>query len=338
MRLVAQRLVGEPLATPESVVGHLVCTQSQDWRACRLAIAARAESRSIAAVDAAFDAGSIVRSWPMRGTLHTVLATDLRWMLALTRDRIRAQYRSRLTVLGVDAETIAAARTASREVLASCHGLTRRELLDAWTESGIDTTGQRGAHMLIDLSIDAVVCLGPTKIGVQQFVLCDEWLPVDRPPPDPVVDWARRYFTSHGPASRADLLGWSKLLVRELAPVWEQIIDGFVPLDLEGAILYATPQVIEAGRSRQTLEPLLTAAFDELLLGYTDRSPTLARHHAQRIVPGDNGMFKAAVVDGGRVVGTWSRPKNPQDRPEVELFETRPSARLARARLTVPAH
>ena len=27
--------------------------------------------------------------------------------------------------------------------------------------------------------------------------------------------------------------------------------------------------------------------------------------HAERIVPGGNGMFRATIVDAGRVVGTW---------------------------------
>lgn len=336
MRLVAQRLVGEPLATPSDVVGHLVCTQSQDWRACRLAIAARTASRLIIEVDTAFNEGGIVRSWPMRGTLHTVLAADLRWMLAVTGDRIRAQYRSRLVALGIDAPTIDRAHVLTRDALSGRRGLTRRELLDAWTESGIDTRGQRGAHLLIDLSISSAICLGPTKQGVQQFVLCDDWLPVDEPSADPVIGWARRYFTGHGPASRADFLGWSKLLVREVAPVWEQITDGFVPLDLGGVTLYAAPQIVEAGTSRQTLEPLLTAAFDEILLGYADRSPTLDPSYAQRIVPGGNGMFKPVVIDGGRAVGTWSRPKNPQDPPVIDLFVTPHSARVARLR--IPAH
>lgn len=239
-RLAAQRLAGHPLATPAEVVRHLVCTQSQDWRACRLAIAARTTSRSISDVEAAFDAGDIVRSWPMRGTLHTVSASDLRWMLAVTGERIRAKYRSRLVALGIDASTVDKAQHVSEAVLSERHGLSRRELLEAWTDSGIDTTGQRGAHLLIDLSISCIICLGPTKEGVQQFVLCDNWLPAARPPADPVVDWARRYFTSHGPASRADFLGWSQLRVRDVTPVWDQIIEGFLPLDLDGVTLYAT--------------------------------------------------------------------------------------------------
>ena len=34
-------------------------------------------------VEAALDDGEIVRSWPMRGTLHLLAAEDLHWMLEL---------------------------------------------------------------------------------------------------------------------------------------------------------------------------------------------------------------------------------------------------------------
>lgn len=338
MRLAAQCLVGPSLATPEDVVRHLTCTQSQDWRSCRIALAARTTARSLRAVDAAYDAGRIVRSWPVRGTLHTVLADDLRWMLALTSDRIRAQYATRLAGLGVDATHLNAVSDVTREVLHGGAALTRRELLDAWTAAGVDVAAQRGAHLLIDLSIDAIICLGPIRDGVQQFVLCDGWLSATTPPADPIATWGRRYLLSHGPAARADFLWWTKLLVREVAPVWERIVDGLEELTLDGVTLYATPEVVDAGMSRRTLSPLLTAAFDEILLGYADRSATLPPAFAEHIVPGGNGMFRPVVLDGGRAVGTWSAPRDPRESPRIELFAQPPSRRLSAARLTVPAH
>ena len=49
--------------------------------------------------------------------------------------------------------------------------------------------------------------------------------------------------------------------------------------------------------------------FDEFLLGYQDRGAALAPEHAQRIVPGGNGMFLSTIVVKGQVVGTWRRRK-----------------------------
>jgi hypothetical protein len=45
--------------------------------------------------------------------------------------------------------------------------------------------------------------------------------------------------------------------------------------------------------------------FDEYLLGYQDRTLTLAPEHANRIVPGNNGIFLRTMVVDGEVVGIW---------------------------------
>jgi hypothetical protein len=51
----------------------------------------------------------------------------------------------------------------------------------------------------------------------------------------------------------------------------------------------------------------LLPGFDELLLGYKDRSASLAPRHAERVVPGANGMFRSTLVLDAQVRGTWSR-------------------------------
>ena len=52
---------------------------------------------------------------------------------------------------------------------------------------------------------------------------------------------------------------------------------------------------------------LALPGFDEFLLGYADRSLVLPPEHADKIVPGGNGVFKKTIVAGGGVVGTWAR-------------------------------
>ncbi|WP_449374735.1 DNA glycosylase AlkZ-like family protein [Arthrobacter psychrolactophilus] len=59
---------------------------------------------------------------------------------------------------------------------------------------------------------------------------------------------------------------------------------------------------------------LLLPGFDEYVLGYTDRSAALAPDYAPRIVPGNNGMFKATIVAGGKVVGTWRKAQGAAER------------------------
>ncbi|HEX2809771.1 MAG TPA: hypothetical protein VHN80_26710 [Kineosporiaceae bacterium] len=43
----------------------------------------------------------------------------------------------------------------------------------------------------------------------------------------------------------------------------------------------------------------LPPGFDELVLGYADRSATLPTEFAERIVLGGNGVFQPTVVDDG---------------------------------------
>ena len=53
---------------------------------------------------------------------------------------------------------------------------------------------------------------------------------------------------------------------------------------------------------------LALPGFDEFLLGYTDRSLVLPPEHADKIVPGGNGVFRKTIVAAGQVIGTWAGP------------------------------
>jgi hypothetical protein len=149
------------------------------------------------------------------------------------------------------------------------------------------------------LAREGVLCQGPGE----QFVLVDDWIRghhrYDRD--EALGELARRYFTSHGPATLADLSRWVKLPQRDLKV-------GVAVAGTQLAVhagMYMAPE-LAVPRSAAT-SCVLLPGFDELVLGYDDRTATLDRAHEPRIVPGGNGVFRATVVAGGRVVGTWKR-------------------------------
>ena len=72
---------------------------------------------------------------------------------------------------------------------------------------------------------------------------------------------------------------------------------------------------------------LALPAFDELILGYEDRTCTVAAEYADRIVPGGNGIFLSTIVVNGEAVGTWART---QKAKEI-VVEARPFAKLTAA-------
>ena len=68
-------------------------------------------------------------------------------------------------------------------------------------------------------------------------------------------------------------------------------------------------------------ETMLLPGFDELILGYKDRSATLDPAHEKLVVPGGNGMFKNTVVTGTRARATWKRsPRKTGPRVLVDTF------------------
>src|ERR671916_2672471 len=101
-RLVNQRIEGEKFEKPEEVVRWLGAIQAQDYPQALWAIGLRLRSATVADVEKAIAEGKIVRTWPMRGTLHFVPPEDARWMLKLSASRILARDGRRLGQLGLD--------------------------------------------------------------------------------------------------------------------------------------------------------------------------------------------------------------------------------------------
>ena len=70
LRMAAQRLIGPRWATPAEAVRWLTAVQGKDLPGALMSVALRTAGGTRAGVVAALDAGEVVRSWPMRGTLH----------------------------------------------------------------------------------------------------------------------------------------------------------------------------------------------------------------------------------------------------------------------------
>ncbi len=98
--------------------------------------------------------------------------------------------------------------------------------------------------------------------------------------------------------------------------------DAITELTLDDtSYLIATGELDAAATSRTGTGVHVLPGFDEYLLAYQDRSHALALEHAQRIVPGNNGIFLPIIVADGRVVGTWRRtPKSKTAAIEADHF------------------
>ncbi|MFF0988434.1 winged helix DNA-binding domain-containing protein [Kocuria nitroreducens] len=319
-RLAAQGLARPPDAAPEDIVRSLGAVQAQDLPGALVSVGLR-RGAGTAGLREAFDASRIVRTWPMRGTLHLVPAEELRAWLAVLGPRTVSSTAGRRRELGIDERLHAARETA---LTALRHGPQPRERLHAaWDEVGLLGAPGRAYHLMLALHLDASLCMGPLAGDArdQLVVPVADWIPdaedepghpaADAGVPPVVVRWVRRYLRSHGPASVADAARWAAL-PRSTVRAAVGLLDDVVAVrDRGGQELWCAPEVLEDAvhPGRRAAGVHLLPPFDEYVLGYGDRSHVLAGQHAARIVPGANGVFKPTVVAGGRIVGTWGRSR-----------------------------
>jgi hypothetical protein len=316
LRLVAQRIAGPGAASATDAVRWMTATQAQDFQSAVLAIALRTKSRTRSEVHEALDSGSVVRSWPMRGTLHFVAAEDLSWMLSLTAERSLATAEKYLAQLGLEMSTIERAREIAVDSLTGGGRTSRADLLVSWEKGGVQRVKEHGYRLIWHLAQTGTLCLGPTGRGPtnvteQHFVLFDEWITTSRrlDRDEALGEWALRYFRGHGPATVKDFTWWTQLKAADVkvavaiaAPQLERIV-------VDDVTYYVDPQTLAAlaATRRRAVGVFLLPGFDEYLLGYQTRTAVLPPEFASRIVPGGNGVFLPTVISDGKVVGTWKR-------------------------------
>lgn len=321
--LLAERLRSHRLSAPTRTVTdaahHMLAVQSQDFTAGRWALAARTRGAvRLRDVDRAFDRGDLVRAWTMRGTLHTVPARDLGWMLEVTAARQRQQAGSRHRQLGIDDDMVATAVRALTPQLRD-GGRTRAEVFEILEGVGIDPTGQRGIHLLFTLTIDGLICQGPVaaRTGItrdQRFVLVEEHIREHTRPADPLAELCVRYIDGHGPAGVADFAWWSGLTLGQSREAVERAAGRVDEVD---AGLFVSLHRPRRATGAATVHAL--PAFDEYYISYADRTTVCAPEHLAIVGPGKNGMVRATIVDQGRVIGCWTHASATRDMPP-ELF------------------
>lgn len=305
--MAAQRIGSSEFATPVDAVRWMLALQGQDFAGVRWSVGLRHAGATEARVLAALDAGEIVRSWPLRGTLHLVAAEDLGWMLRLTATRTIAAAAGRRASLGITGADLERARGAAIAALTGRRVLARDALLATIGAAHVSTHGQRGYHLLWCLAQTGTLVLGPTEGRQQAFALLDEWVPDPRrlERDEALGELALRYFRSHGPATDRDLARWSGLTLGDVRRGLAICADRLTTVDLGGSTYHVAPETLALAPPPGRV--YLLPGFDEYVLGYKDRSTVLVPEHSEAIVPGGNGMFRPTIVVDGEVVGTWGR-------------------------------
>lgn len=330
-RLISQGLIDSPrseTATAQSVVRHLGCVQAQALGGALVSIALRTGS-SVAAVREAMDSGNIIRTWTQRGTIHLAAAEDLGWILRLTGQRTLKSVAKRRESFGIDDAMVDDAAQLAEEAIRDRGPLTRQELLDAFEplQAGKEYGHER--YLITTLALRNIIVQGPMVDGRDdmKYVLTADWIPnpVELDAEAAVHEWMRRYVLSHGPVTIDDAARWTGLPKTPVrTAIAAAVAEGeVVEVSIDGREHFQAPELadqLHESRSRAN-ELLLLPGFDEIILGYKDRSATLDPAHEKLVVPGGNGMFKNTLIDGTKAQATWKRsPRKTGPRLIIEPF------------------
>ena len=304
LRLHNQRLAGAGFKRPAEVVAWLGAVQAQDYLGSLWALGLRMKTATEAAIEKAIADRTIIRTWPMRSTLHFVTPADIRWMLTLLASRVIAGRRSRYRQLELDQDVFDRSRDPVTRALEGGRQLTRDALYEVLEAAGIATIGQRGIHILQRLALDGLLCFAARQGKQPTLALLEEWVPPARmlERDEALAELAARYYKSHGPATLQDFTWWSGLTVADA----KEGIELAGPR-LEQEVIDGQAYWLAAGSPGASPSPtaLLLPPYDEYTVSYKDRSAVLDPAHGGRI--SGNGIFYPVIVLEGQVVGTWKR-------------------------------
>jgi hypothetical protein len=303
-RLASQQIAGTEFKTAQEVVTWLGAMQAQDYAMAKWALGVRLPGSTDAGIEAALNAGEIVRTHLLRPTWQFVSAADVYWLLALTAPHIRAALKSRHADLGLSEAVVAKSNAIFEKALSGGKQLGREALIAGLAQAKLATDDNRASHFLLRAELDGIVCSGVARRGKPVYALLEEKVP--RPKPltreEALARLARRYFTGHGPATLADFVWWSGLPAGEARRALEAVKAELVSETLAAQTYWSAEAALRPGKKGLYLLP----AFDEYLISYKDRSAMLPAENFRRTVS-SNGIFRPIIVDHGQVTGLWKR-------------------------------
>ena len=306
-RLLNQQIAAHKFESPGELVKWLGAVQAQDYLGALWAVGLRLTNATESDIEKAIANKTILRTWPMRGTLHFIAPEDARWMLQLLTPRIISRAASVYRNSGLDRKVFAKSSRVIVKALQGGKQLERKEIYRTLEEAKISISANRGLHILGMLAQQGLICFGPRKGKQQSFVLLDEWVPETKSlkGDEATATLAQTYFTSHGPATVQDFVWWSGLTVNDAKRALDIIKKNFTEVKVnDNSYWMRDDALLSVEKLRGTY---LLPCFDEYLVGYKDRSAAVEAKFTQQIFGASNGIFTSVLLINGKVEGTWKR-------------------------------
>ncbi|AYV56654.1 winged helix DNA-binding domain-containing protein [Leptospira kmetyi] len=311
LRLFSHRISKIENKNPAEVVAWLGAIQGQDYFGSKWSIGLRLTNSRDDEIEKAISQKRIVRSWPLRGTLHFTEAKDLRWMLELLGPKLVRNNAKRYQELELDSSVFKKCNRLIIQELKGNKSLTREELTDLFSKAGIDATKNRLSFILQRAGLDQILCFGERREKEFTYVLFDEWLvktkAETKTDEEALNELAMRFFRSRGPATIFDFIWWSGLSASDAKKALDGVSSRLKSEVVEEKTYWMPKNLRDSALDNSTKDDVyLLPGFDEFLLGYTDRGASIDVAYQKRMIPA-NGVFSATIVVAGKVIGTWKR-------------------------------
>jgi hypothetical protein len=320
-RRAATQLLHRPASAtdPAEIARSIAGAQAQDVYAGPLTF--RSRSRKLTAEDirkARTENRSLLRAWVMRKTIHLIPTDDAGWWLPLFEPETERWSRRRLQQLGLPRTKQDKALDAIARALADEGPLTRTEARARVEAAGVELNQQTGMHIALTAVLSGIACLGPDRGKTTCLVRREDWLgkspPYDRD--RALAELARRYLRAFAPATDRDFAYWAGLPLRDVRAGLKSISGEIDELKVGEETMLALrgglPRLPARGQVR------MCGNFDTYLLGWKDRSFSVASEHATHVKEGGGGWIRPVILEDGIVVGGW-RSSRKGGRLEISL-------------------
>lgn len=347
-RLSNQRILSTASARPEDVVFSLGAMQAQDYQGALWAIGLRCKGATKYDIEKAIARKKIIRTWPLRHTLHFVSPQDVRWMLKFYPDEPIPKF---MASNGLTKPILEKSLELISKAFKNKEQLTYREMHKALENTGIRALDNNmvQSHIIRRAGREGIICFGSHEGKRPTFALLETWVPKAKhlKREEALAKLASRYFTSHGPATIKDFVWWSGLKVSDARLSIEKAHPKLGHYQIDDKTYYMGSKADLTGGSEPSAH--LLPAFDEYLLGYSDRSAVLRKWHKtdrskhtleaekKMSLSYSNGIFFPTIVVDGQVMGIWKcnvknnkavitlspfiKPNNEQSRRIKEVVE-----------------
>lgn len=344
LRMVAQLLLPSVRKqTIPDVVEHMLAMQGQQVYSFPHAALIRSLHTNFEDVKKAFENYLLVRHRPMRGTVHITCAKDYHWLRLALNQKPSAFIRRQESLAGISESMFMEAAESAWEYITQCHdiGISRQDLFARWKRQfqnrissevsdtgicqllmwGLDRRGllvegplRKNQHLFIDGR------LFPAADSTESGFCFHEGISTE----DALVEVAYRYARGHGPVSIADFSRWaglSKKASREALDsnvtygrlkrytMTEETFKDYDPNCDFRQVYYMQPQLIKTleDSCEEWKQILFLPSFDELHVGYENRTCLTDEVGENAICPAKNGMFKPLIVKDGRLIAVYSK-------------------------------